>query len=243
MSDLASPPPLNPESHALFVDFDGTLVDFAPTPDAIALRPGTVDRLGAISNRLDGALGIITGRRIVDVDSFLAPLQLPASGLHGLETRLAGAEITASPPSPQIATARDRLSTEIRPDDRLRFEDKGGALVLHFREHPDEAERAGILARKAAEGLADLSVVDGHAIAEIRMRGVDKAKALQRLLASPPFDGRLPVYVGDDTTDEDGFRAAAESGGFGIKVGEGQTAAAFRLGDVFAVHQWLATIA
>ncbi len=243
MSDIAPLPPIDPERHALFLDFDGTLVAFAPTPDAITLRPGTVDRLKAISDRLGGALGIITGRRIANVDSFLTPLQLPASGLHGLETRLAGAGIEASPPSPQIATARERLGAEIRPGDRLRLEDKGGALVLHFREHPEEADRAKILARKAADGLADLSVVDGHAIAEIRMRGVDKAKALRRLLASPPFAGRLPVYVGDDTTDEDGFRAAAESGGFGVKVGDGETAAAFRLGDVFAVHQWLATIA
>lgn len=240
MSQTETPPRLDPERHALFLDFDGTLVDFAPTPDAIVLRPGTVEKLDRLSRQLGGAMALISGRRVADLDAFLAPLAPPASGLHGLQIRSADMELKARPPSRQIAESRRRLAAEIGPGDRLRLEDKGGALVLHFREHPDQADRAKSLARQAIAGLEELHVVEGHAIAEIRARGVDKAEALLELMRSQPFSGRLPVYVGDDSTDEDGFRAAQQSGGFGIKVGAGETEATYRVADISAVHDWLA---
>lgn len=240
---MSDAPPLDIERHALFLDFDGTLADFAPTPDAVTLRPGTLAMLEGLSGKLGGALAIVSGRRIADIDDFLAPLVLPASGLHGLEIRFAGADVSSRPPSPEIAEARRRLSDALGPGDRLSVEDKGGALVLHFRQHPEEGERAKALARQAIAGLSALRVVDGHAIAEIRERGIDKAGAVVELLKTSPFSRRLPVYVGDDSTDEDGFRAAAEKGGFGVKVGTGETAAAYHLRDVSAVHRWLSSFA
>lgn len=242
-SPLPPPPRLDPSRHALFLDFDGTLVDFAPTPDGVTPRLGTMERLGALRELFGGALAIVSGRPIADIDHFLAPLKLPAAGVHGQELRHADGKEQTRTPSPEIAEARKRLAAALADDDPLRLEDKGAALVLHFREHPQEEARAKSLARQAAAGLADLRVVDGHAIAELRARGVDKAGALAALRRRLPFEGRVPVFVGDDATDEDGFRAAEEHGGFGIKVGPERTCAAYRLADVAAVHDWLATCA
>ena len=239
---LQAPPELDRNRHALFLDFDGTFVDFAPEPDAIGLRPGSVDLLAAASRSLEGALALISGRRIADLDRFLAPLELPASGVHGQEFRPAPGDYRLRPPSPQLELARSRLRSAVAADDPLLLEDKGGALVLHSRKHPEQRDRASSLAREAVAELSDLHAVEGHAIVEIRQRGVTKAEAIRLFLGYPPFSSRLPVFAGDDTTDEDGFRAVQKAGGFGIKVGGGETEAAFRLAGVSEVHAWLAAL-
>ena len=244
MSEKPRPPALDPQRHALYLDFDGTLVDFAPSPDAIVLRTGTVALLERASGKLGGALAIVSGRRLDDIDRHLAPLSLAASGVHGQEIRHApgAARIDVSPPA-ALAEARSRLNAAIPPGDPLTLEDKGGALVLHFRQHPDQRERAKALAHDAAAELDALHVVAGHGIFEVLERGVTKARAIELLAAHPPFAGRLPVYLGDDTTDEDAIRAAQEMGGFGVKIGAGETAAIYRLPDIDAVHAWLADFA
>ena len=242
MPAAESGPVLELDRHALYLDFDGTFVDFAPTPDAIRLRPGSIDLIAALQRRLGGALAVISGRRLSDIDGFLAPLRLPGSGVHGQEFRPSPGDLRVDPPSPDLEAARARLRTALQPEVPLRLEDKGGALVLHFREHPEQRDRAEALAKEAVRGLPDIYAVEGHAIWEIRQHGVSKAGALRRLSEVAPFAGRLPVFVGDDTTDEDGFRAAAELGGFGVKVGPGETAARYRLPDVAAVHEWLSDV-
>jgi trehalose 6-phosphate phosphatase len=237
------PPALDPHRHALYLDFDGTLVDFAPEPDAIALRPGTRALLRRLNDKLGGALAIVSGRRLADIDRFLAPLVLAASGVHGQEFRpRAGGERSAVAPPPDLDMARRRLEAALRADAKLTLEDKGGSLVVHFRKHPQERARAEALARDAAAGLDALHVVPGHGIFEVIRRDVTKARALTLFSAHPPFAGRLPVYVGDDTTDEDAIRAAEAAGGFGVKVGPGETAARYRLADIDAVHAWLAAL-
>lgn len=233
------PPPLDGDRHALFLDFDGTFVDFAPEPDAIVLRPGSIDRLAALSRRLSGALALVSGRKIADLDRFLAPLQLPAAGVHGQEFRPAPGDLRVQPASPELDEARRRLAGLIMAADPLLVEDKGGALVLHYRKHPEQRGRAEALAHEAVAGLSALHALPGHAIVEIRQHGISKAGALKLFAAMPPFSGRHPVFIGDDTTDEDGFRAAREADGFGVKVGPGSTAAFYRLPDVSAVHAWL----
>jgi len=242
MPEQPAPPLLDPERHALFLDFDGTFVDFAPEPDAIRLREGSHALLTAVRDRLGGALALVSGRRIADLDRFLHPLELPASGVHGQEFRPAPGDVRVRPPSPEMDEARRRLARALSPDDPLFLEDKGGALVLHFRKHPEQAPRGASLADAAVAGLSDLHALPGHAIVEIRQRGISKAGALALFAAAPPFAGRIPVFIGDDTTDEDGFRAAAEGGGFGVKVGHGATAARYRVADVAAVHRWLGSL-
>lgn len=243
MSERPRPPALDPKHHALYLDFDGTLVDFAPEPDAIVLRPGTVRLLEKLSDRFGGALAIVSGRRIADLDRYLAPLALPASGVHGQEMRpIANAPTEIVPPG-EIEAARHRLAAEIEPDDPLLLEDKGGALVLHFRKHPDQRDRAEALARRIVSGLDALHVVAGHGIFEIVQRGVTKERAITLLSGHPPFAGRVPVYVGDDTTDEDAIRAAQKAGGFGVKIGTGKSEALYHLPDINSVHTWLAAAA
>jgi trehalose 6-phosphate phosphatase len=241
--DTREPPPLDADRQALFLDFDGTFVDFAPHPNAIELRPGSIELLNRVSRRLQGALAVVTGRRIADLDRFLAPLKLPACGVHGQEFRPVPGDLRLRAPSPQMDDVRRRLAAKIAPDDPILLEDKGTALVLHFRARPEQQGRAKRLAREAVAGLSDLYALPGHAIFEIRERGVSKAGALRLFADIPAFAGRLPVFIGDDTTDEDGLRAAAEAGGFGVKVGPGETSAAYRLPDVVAVHRWLAALA
>ncbi|WP_224405755.1 trehalose-phosphatase [Afifella sp. IM 167] len=235
---------LDKSRHALFLDFDGTLVGFADDPDGIRLEPGTVERLKALEVRQDGAVALVSGRALSSIDRFLAPLAFPAAGVHGQEIRFhPGEGIEAAPPPEAMAVARERLSKEIGEGDRLKVEDKGAALVIHYRTAPEAETRAGELGEAAIAGLGGLRLVKGHAIVEIRPDNVDKGKAIERLMARPPFAGRAPVFLGDDTTDEDGFRFAAGRGGFGVKVGSGETEAAYRLADVPAVHHWLEEVA
>jgi trehalose 6-phosphate phosphatase len=243
MRELPPPPPLDPDRHALFLDFDGTLVDFAPAPEKIVLRPGTVALLERLSRMLGGALAVVTGRRIADLDRHLAPLVLPASGVHGQEIRSATGETEWIPPPAEIEEARRRLSHAVRPGDPLLFEDKEAALVLHFRNYPDQRERAEALAREAVAGLDPLRVVAGHGVFEINESGVTKARAIRILAARPPFAGRVAVAVGDDRTDEDAIEATQSIGGFGVKVGSGATTAYYRLADIDAVHAWLSCTA
>jgi trehalose 6-phosphate phosphatase len=243
MTEDHFPPPLDPARHALFLDFDGTLVDFAPEPDAISLRAETLPLLKASSLALGGALAIVTGRRIADLDRYLAPPEFPAVGVHGQEFRPIPGEIHRLPPPEGLDIARWRLAAALAPADPVRLEDKESALVLHYRAHPDQMARAGVLARNAAGGLPQLNVVGGDGIFEILDGGTTKARALDLFLQRQPFAGRVPVFVGDDVVDEEGIRAAAAEGGFGIKVGPGETAALYRLSDISAVHDWLARLA
>jgi trehalose 6-phosphate phosphatase len=237
-----APPRLDRERHALFLDFDGTFVDFAPTPQSVKLRLGSRELLERTRDRLGGALALVTGRRISDLDHYLAPLELPASGVHGREVRPAAGDLRKRPFSSDFDVAKRRLSARLRAGDPLLIEDKGGALVLHFRQHPEQHARAETLALEVIAGLSDLYAVEGHMIFEIRQRGVSKALAIELFATVKPFSSRVPVFVGDDTTDEDGFGAAAKAGGFGVKVGPEATEAAYRLADVSAVHHWLSEL-
>lgn len=236
------PPPLDPARHALFLDFDGSIVDFAPTPDTIVLRPGTIALLDNLSRRLGGALAVVTGRHISDVDRHLAPLLLPASGVHGREFRPRPGDERDDPVTAEIEQARQRLRVAVGSDDRIRLEDKGTALVLHYRAHLEQRGRAEAFAADAVRGLDTLHVLAGHAVFEILQRGITKGRALRRFMRRPPFMGRIPVFVGDDATDEDGMRAAAAEGGFGLKIGPEDTVAAYRLPDTAAVHNWLSRL-
>ena len=234
------PPPFaDPSKHALFLDFDGTLVGFADDPEAVEIGPDLVADLGRLAGCFGGALALVSGRAIASLDRLLAPARLPAAGVHGLEIRRTDRVESNAQEAARLASARRHLRTAIAPGDPISVEDKGGAIVLHFRTAPAEADRARGIAKQAASTDRQLVAVDGHAIAEIRPRAVTKAGAIGNFMHGPPFSGRLPVFVGDDVTDEDGFRAVIDAGGFAVKVGPGETAAGYRLADVPAVHAWL----
>ena len=230
---------------ALFLDFDGTLVDIAATPDAVIVTPGLPELLSSLRARLGGALAIVTGRPVAGVDQFLPGLGLDACGMHGLERRIAGH--TAFPDdladlSPRIEQLRARLA--VHPG--VIIEDKRVGVAVHWRTAPD-AERD---AKAAIDDLArDLGpaykVQDGKAVSELVPARAGKGEGVRALMQSEPYMGRRPIFVGDDKTDEYGFAAVDDLGGIGIKIGPGDTLACFRLSSPaefrHVMEEWLAS--
>ena len=235
-------PPV-PERAALFLDFDGTLVEIADKPDGVEVAEGLPPLIERLVERLGGAVAVVTGRKLADIDRFLA-LPIAAAGLHGLERRAApGESIITEPPPPEIATLRERITGSGLIGEGVTMEDKGAGLAVHYRAAPQRGEE---VARTMGEAVADLDrlqLIHGKMVVEAKRKGRDKGAAVMSFMAAAPFKGRTPVFIGDDVTDEDGIRAANQAGGFGVKVGEGETAAAHRLPDVEAVHAWLAELA
>lgn len=232
-------PPLLSGHNALFLDFDGTLVEIAARPDRVVVDEELPHTLDALTDRLGGAVAIVTGRWLADVDGLLAPVTLPGAGLHGAEMRDAAGASTQVRPVKGIGELVHALRERFAGDARLIVEDKGASVALHFREAPDRAHECRHALRTLAAQWPGLSVVSGKMVIEARALGTDKGAALRRLCAESPFAGRVPVFVGDDATDEDGFAAAAAAGGFGVKVGDGPTRGRFRCATVADVRAWL----
>lgn len=238
---MQNPPPLDPGTHALLLDFDGTLVGFSDDPAGVSIEPEALGHLLALAGTLSGALAIVSGRRIADLDRFLSPLAFAAAGVHGLELRRApGGAVEHAVDPASLARVRTRLQTAAKAHPGLRLEDKGSALVLHFREHPELEDVARETMADATRGESGLKVMPGNRIVEVHPAGMDKGLAVEALLGEPAFAGRLPLYVGDDTTDEYAMAAVQKRGGLGVKVGPGASLAEARLADVAAVHAWLA---
>jgi trehalose 6-phosphate phosphatase len=239
MSQRLLEPPLSLlDGAALLLDFDGTLVELAETPDAIRIPAELPALIARLSLRLDGRVAIVSGRSLDDLERHAGPLPVAFAGSHGSEIRRGG-EIERSGVPPSLSRAREALERFAAGDSRLLVEDKPGTVALHFRGAPDrEADSAAL-----AEELAirhGLRVQPGKMVFELLPEGVDKGKALERLMAEPPFAGALPWFIGDDLTDEHAFAAAARAGGGGILVGSmRETAAVWRLPDVAAARRWL----
>ncbi|KQT54658.1 trehalose phosphatase [Aureimonas sp. Leaf454] len=237
---MAIPPLLDPGADALFLDFDGTLVGFADDPAAVRLEPGVLDVLTALQRHVSGAFAIVSGRRIDDLDRFLAPLAFAAAGVHGLEQRPEPGGDVRRLTGPQ---ALDRLRSALWPglvaSPLLELEDKGTALVLHSRRHPELGPLAEDLMRQAVGDEDGFVVLHGKNVVEVHLAGMDKGRAVDIFCQNAPFAGRRPVYIGDDATDEFALRVVRKAGGVSIKVGLGDTDAQFRLGDVPDVHRWL----
>lgn len=206
----------------------------------MAIDGAARDRLIHLQEALGGALCIVSGRRIADLDVFLTPLSFPAAGVHGLERRGEPGGKTQLLAGPEALDGLRRKLGEVRDrEPRLMLEDKGTALVLHYRTAPDLAALAANAMREAVEGRGDMVVMTGESIVEVHPAGMDKGRAVADIMGLAPFAGRLPVYVGDDTTDEYALRWVREAGGVSVKVGTAASVAEFRLRDVAAVHRWL----
>lgn len=226
---------------ALFLDFDGTLVEIAREPSAVRVAPTLAPLLVDLHRHFDGAVAIVSGRPVAEIDAFLEPARLPASGLHGMDWRPnPDAPVVRPAPDPALPQLKAELAASGLAERGLRVEDKVLSLALHVREAPELEDEVAAFARSFADRHASLSLLVGKKVFELKPAGASKADAVGRFLAEPAFADRVPVFVGDDVTDEDGMRAARERGGFGIKVGEGDSLASSRLPDVVAVHDWLA---
>ncbi|MBK0391202.1 trehalose-phosphatase [Ramlibacter algicola] len=220
---------------ALFLDFDGTLVDIAPEPGAIVVPCSLVPTLSALQTYLGGAVAVVSGRSIRELDTYLAPLQLPVAGVHGAERRDASGALDRVEPASLEEVTRAALALRAR-DARLLVEEKGTSVALHYRRAP-ELERECIDAMAAAVDRSEgLALLRGKMVVEAKPCGASKGAAIEAFLREPPFAGRTPVFVGDDVTDEAGFEAVQRLGGLGVKVGEGPSAAWQRLADPGALR-------
>jgi trehalose 6-phosphate phosphatase len=237
------PPAVPPYSAdwAFFLDLDGTLLDIAETPEAVGIGPGEKLLLKSLVGGAGGAVAVISGRALARIDQLLAPLVLPAAGQHGAERRDA-----------QGVRHRHRFQANVlRPlavgirsfaarHQGLVFEDKGASVALHYRLAPQLARAAQAVVREAAEPLGEaVEVQQGKMVVELKPAGCDKGKAIAQFMREAPFEGRVPVFLGDDVTDEYGFRVVNAMGGHTIKVGEGESVARWRIENPAAARAWL----
>lgn len=231
-------------SCAYFLDFDGTLVALADTPDAVRVDAGLRRTLAALADATGGAVALVSGRSLVDLDALLHPLRLAAAGVHGGELRLSGrGEVRRGEIHPLSAEERRGLSRLQQRHRRVVLEDKGGAVALHYRCAPEAADACLALAsRLVATAPEHRTLQRGKMVAEVKLTGGDKGEVVRTFMRAMPFAGRRPVFLGDDVTDEAGFAAAMALGGLAIKVGEGDTAAPCRLSGPAAVIDWLAAM-
>lgn len=226
-------------THALFLDFDGTLASLVDRPEDARPADGTLALLDRLAEATQGAIAILSGRALDDLACRVGPLPLALSGSHGLEIRLAdGRRLPAGEGKGELNAAFADLKP-LADDAGLLIEDKPGSVALHYRNRPDDADR---FRQKVATVAArhDLRLLHGHMVSEAALRGIDKGAALGCLMQEPGFAGRRPVMIGDDTTDEDGFRAAQAMGGFGLRIGAVETAARHRVARLDDALSWLA---
>ena len=232
------PPALSPE-WALFLDVDGTLLDFAEEPSEVVVEPALTETLSVLHRRLGGALALVSGRPLNQLDELFAPLHLPAAGLHGLEVR--GDVILSSYARPaaldSTLAAAQALGAKFPG---AIVEDKGTTLALHWRGEPAAEEPLHEFASSALIDLPGYHLQAGDCVIELRPNGANKGDAVQALLAQTPFHARRPVFVGDDLTDEHAFAMVEALGGFGVLVGSRTTSAArYSLPHPGAVRAWL----
>jgi trehalose 6-phosphate phosphatase len=226
------------DDQALFLDFDGTLVDIAPRPDGIVLDPMLRAALSRLSGRLLGALAIVSGRPIADIDRWLAPLVLPCAGVHGAERRGASSR-SAAQPLPELEAVARELQAFAAARTGLAVERKSVSVALHYRLAPEleaDCRDAVVQALQQAPGLR---LLHGKRVLEVLPRTVGKGHAIEAFLQEPPFAGRRPMFVGDDITDEAGFELVQRRGGVAVKVGAGESRAACRIDSPGAVRRWL----
>lgn len=223
---------------AIFTDFDGTLVEIAATPDAVEVPEHLADQLQRAARELDSAFAVLTGREIADIDRFLAPLHLPIAGAHGTQRRRADGFVETVDPAAILGA--EEIARAIAPlldtYPTLLLETKEGAVALHYRQAPELEAAVRIAMEEAVHNVPDFVLVPGKMVIEARPRAANKGDALRAFMREEPFLGRTPIFIGDDTTDEDAFIAAQELGGVGIKLGEGDTAARMRIANVASVH-------
>lgn len=234
------PPPAIADDWALFLDVDGTLLEFAESPERVRVPPGLVDMLASLRQRLDGALALVSGRRLAQLDQLFTPLRLPAAGLHGLERRHADNHIDPPTPPSLLAILQRKAELVTGRFPGALVEDKDSTIALHWRGNPAAEQPLRELAEAALPWLHDYRLQAGDGVVEVRPSGTDKGDAIAALLGEAPFAGRTPVFVGDDLTDEHGFEVVLRHSGLAVLVGDRQPSLArHRLPDIAAVMAWL----
>lgn len=240
--------PVSARGRALFLDVDGTLLEIAESPDAVRVPDRLKELLARLVSQEAGAVALVSGRQLQQLDELFAPYRFAAAGLHGLERRNVQGRYFGVPDSslatvPAFARARAAMTAFAWHHPELVFEDKESTLALHFRRAPALEEK---VAAFVGTLLADLGpafqLQAGKCVLEIKPAAGSKRTAIEAFMQESPFSGRSPIFIGDDVTDEDGFKAVNALGGDSIRVGAViATQARWRLPDVRRVIDWLAS--
>jgi trehalose 6-phosphate phosphatase len=246
---VTAPPALD-HGAALLIDVDGTLLEIAPRPGLVEVPARLPELLQRLSAERGSALALISGRPIAELDRLFAPWHGAAAGLHGIERRRAdgsSASAASTDADATAAAALDRLRPELMALARrwpgALIEDKGRTVAVHYRALPEaEAAICDAAARLLGESGEGLRLIAGKMVIEFQPRHHDKGRVIAAFMTEPPFHGRVPIYLGDDTTDEDGFAEVNRRGGMSIRIGfpSESTAAAYELPSVRSALGWLA---
>lgn len=241
------PPPLAAcDAIALFVDVDGTLIDFAPRPHEVVVEPGLPATLARLRERLGGALAPLSGRPLHEIDALLQLPPAAGGGLHGAELRAADGRMLATPNArTRLDDAREHAVAALAAMPGVLLEDKGSSIALHYRNAPQaQASVRAVAQEMLARADGGYTLLHGHFVVELKPVDTHKGTALAALMRSAPFAGRTPWMIGDDITDEDAFAAANGRGGVSVIVGARRpTRAHFAFDDPAAARAWIAALA
>lgn len=239
MVALPPPKPLRLSEAALFLDIDGTLAPFAPRPQDVRPDPRRTRLLERLREDLEGRVAVVTGRTLEDVDRILEGRITCVAAVHGLVRRDAEGALHQPEPHPGLEAALDTLRRFAIRDRGMLVEEKGASVALHFRQAPTYAAEARVMALRVARETG-LFLQHGDMVEELRTPGASKGDSIREFMQTAPFQGRTPAFVGDDITDENGFAAVEQLGGFGVLVGRPRaTHARFGLRNVEDVIAWL----
>lgn len=240
MTVVASVPPLSPGRYAFFFDLDGTLAEIQPHPDSVLIPDTVKETLKKLVDYCDGAVALVSGRSMTELDHLSAPLHLPLAGVHGAERRdAAGISHATQFDADLKRRIASALATELQPLKGAHLEKKSAAFALHYRQAPQYEKAIWQIAESLAAIHEEIDLQPGKCVIEVKLKGSDKGTAIDAFMQEAPFIGRIPVFLGDDLTDELGFDAVNRRQGISIKVGDGETRAQRRLEDVSDVWKWL----
>ncbi|RJT23633.1 trehalose-phosphatase [Buttiauxella izardii] len=240
MAEVSSVPPLLSGNLAFFFDLDGTLAEIKPHPDQVYIPAAVRTLLQKMSVMSDGALALISGRSMAELDKLATPFHFPLAGVHGAERRdINDKTHIVTLPEPMVAALHQYLNDALTLLPGTELEPKGMAFALHYRQAPEAKEAIFALAQEMIQRYPELALQPGKCVVELKPLGIDKGAAIRAFMQEAPFAGRTPVFIGDDLTDEAGFKQVNALGGLTIKVGSGETIANHRLANVRMVYHWL----
>ncbi|MCO6390789.1 trehalose-phosphatase [Aliihoeflea aestuarii] len=232
------------EQLAIFLDFDGTLADIVDHPDDVHLPGEMIEALDMLAKRTSGALAIVTGRPIEQIDRLLSPLVLPVAGVHGMARRAFDGKLHTADHDPSVFAEVQARMTHLHTEHAdTMIEIKPGSIAFHYRRRPDLSETVAELVHEALGDLDGIDILHGKMVVEVKTGHANKGSAIRAFMEEPPFADRVAVFAGDDVTDEFGFQAVAEIGGVAIKIGSGETRAKLRTDTPAEFRDWLAATA
>lgn len=240
MAEVVSVPPLLSGNLAFFFDLDGTLAEIKPHPDQVYIPAAVRTLLQKMSVMSDGALALISGRSMAELDKLATPFHFPLAGVHGAERRdINDKSYVVTLPAALVKTLHQELAEAMSLLPGTELEAKGMAFALHYRQAPEAEDVIMKLAQTLTERYPELALQPGKCVVELKPLGINKGSAIRAFMQEAPFVGRVPVFIGDDLTDEAGFKQVNALGGVTIKVGAGDTVATYRLANVRMVYHWL----